>query len=146
MNSRSNKPSRFIVLYVENDDADVLMCERAFKPHEELELRSVSDGASVIDWLEGQGSYANRAFFPMPALLVLDSRLDDMTALEILRWLRAQRRFRDLPVILHVGSTPTHERNAYHDLHVAAVVEKDSTCRALVERVRDVLHGEFAGR
>ena len=69
-----------------------------------------------------------------------------MSGLEVLRWVREQRRLRELPVILHVGSTPAHEQGAYHELRVTAVVEKDSTCRALVDRVRDVLHGEPVGR
>ena len=47
-----------------------MMCERAFKAHADIELRTVPDGGSVIDWLDGRGSYANRAFFPMPTVLV----------------------------------------------------------------------------
>jgi CheY-like chemotaxis protein len=146
MNARQDNRRRYVVLYAENEDVDLMMCERAFKAHEhEIELRTVGDGQSVMDWLEGEGSYANRAFFPTPAIVILDSRLDDMTGLDVLRWMREQRRFRETPVVLHVGSTPTHEQGAYHDLHVTAVVEKDSTCQHLVECVRNILHGELIG-
>jgi CheY-like chemotaxis protein len=96
--------------------------------------------------LDGTGSYANRAFFPMPAVVILDSRLDDMTGLDVLRWMRDQRRLRETPVVLHVGSTPMNEENAYHDLHVTAVIEKDANCHNLVECVRNILHGELVGR
>src|SRR5436190_20022703 len=143
MNNRSNKPKRHVILYAEDEDVDLLMCERAFKTYDEVELRAVADGQSVIDWLDGKGCYANRAFFPMPAIVILDSKLVDMSGLDVLRWLRAQRRFRDLPIILHVGSTPTHELGAYHDLHVTAVIEKDSTCHNLIEAVHNLLHGEL---
>jgi CheY-like chemotaxis protein len=146
MNSRSKQPARHVVLYAEDEDVDLMLCERAFKPHEEIELRSVSDGRSVIDWLGGSGPYANRAFFPVPAVIVLDSKFKDMTGLDVLRWLRAQRRFRDLPVVVHAGSTPRHELGAYDELHVSAVIEKDSTCRNLVECVRNILDGELVGR
>jgi CheY-like chemotaxis protein len=146
MKNRSDTPRRHVILYAENDDADLLICERAFKPHEhEIELRSVPDGRGVIDWLDGNGPYGNRAFFPLPELLLLDSKLDDMTALEILRWVREQRRLRDMPVVLHTGSTPAHERGAYDELHVAAVIEKDSTCHYLVDCVRSILHGDLVG-
>jgi CheY-like chemotaxis protein len=147
MKSRSKQPVRHVVLYAEDEDVDLLLCERAFKVHEkEIELRSVSDGRSVVDWLEGSGPYANRAFFPIPALVVLDSKLKDMSGLDVLRWVRAQRRFRDLPVVLHAGSTPRHELGAYDELHVTAVIEKDSTCQNLVECVRNILDGELVGR
>jgi CheY-like chemotaxis protein len=146
MNTRSDNRRRQVVLYAENEDVDLMMCERAFKAHEhEIELRTVADGQSVIDWLDGKGSYANRAFFPMPAVVILDSRLDDMTGLEVLRWIREQPRLREKHVVLHVGSTPTHEQGAYHDLHVTAVIEKDSSCQHLVDCVRNVLNGELVG-
>src|SRR4051794_40610690 len=136
MSSRSNKPIRHVVLYAENEDVDLMMCERAFKAHRDLiELRTVNDGRSVIDWLEGRGSYANRAFFPMPVVLVLDSRLGDMSGLDVVRWLRQQRRFKDMAVILHVGATPLIEERDLQDLNVIAVIEKDSTCCALLDCV-----------
>jgi CheY-like chemotaxis protein len=69
-----------------------------------------------------------------------------MSGLEVLRWVREQRRLRELPVILYVGSTPAHEQDAYHDLRVTAVVEKESSCHTLVDRVRDILHGEPVGK
>lgn len=146
MNPRSEKPIRHVVLYAENEDVDLIMCERAFKAHEDIELRTVADGGSVIDWLDGRGTYGNRAYYPMPALVVLDSKLGDMSGLDVLRWMRGERRFREMPVILHVGSTPPPLQDACHSLRVTAVVEKESTCRNLVERVYDVLHGEPVGR
>jgi len=146
MNSRSKQPVRHVVLYAEDENVDLIMCERAFKGHDEMELRSVSDGRSVIAWLEGNGTFSNRAFFPIPAVVVLDSKFDDMTGLDVLRWMRAQRRFQELPVVLHAGSTPLHELGAYQDLRVSAVIEKDSNCQNLVECVRNLLHGELVDR
>jgi CheY-like chemotaxis protein len=134
-------------LYAENDAADIIICERAFKLLEDqLQFRTVNDGRSVIDWLDGKGSYANRAFFPTPQILVLDSSLGDMKGLEVLRWVREQRRFKELPVILHMGSTAPHELHAYHELSVHACIEKQAGCRNLVECIMGIIEGELVHR
>jgi CheY-like chemotaxis protein len=134
---------KYVVLYAENDEGDLFICERAFKKHDNsINLRSVSDGRSVIDWLDGNGSYGNRAFFPVPQVVVIDSKLGDMTGLDVLRWIRAQRRFKELPVILYCGSTPAHVYNEYEDLGIAAVLEKDSRCDRLIEVIQSIVMGE----
>lgn len=134
---------KHVVLYAENEDADLLICERAFKKHEDTyQLRTVTDGRSVINWLDGDGSYANRAFFPMPQMVIIDSKLGDMTGLDVLQWIRRQRRFRDLPVILYYGSIAPHELKEYHDADVTACVEKDTKCDRLLECVNSILISE----
>ncbi len=141
------KKGKCVVLYADDSDADSMICERAFKAHEQhIEFRTVPDGRAVLDWLEGTGPYSNRAFFPKPSVLVLDSQLGDMSGLEVLQWVRGHERLKELPVILYVGSTPTDQHSLYHELNVAAVIEKDSTCRTLVDSVRNLVDGELVGR
>jgi two-component system response regulator len=138
---------RRVVLYAENEAVDLIMCERAFRELEDkIQFRSVSDGRSVMQWLEGEGSYANRAFFPMPQLLILDSKLGDMSGLDVLRSVRSHPRFKEMPVVLHVGSTPPHLLHEYEELGVSAIVEKESTCRQLLERIRELFDHELAAR
>jgi CheY-like chemotaxis protein len=131
-----------VVLYAEDEPADILLCQRAFRSKGDIHLHFVSDGRSLIDWLEGNGTYANRAFFPTPRVVVLDSKLVDMSGLEVLRWIRNHRRWKDLPVILHFGSIPPNQLQDYHELGVTACVEKQSACRNLLERVCAILMGE----
>src|SRR5436305_9037956 len=136
MSLHFNKPKKHVVLYAENDDTDLVICEHAFRPHEDkIQFRTVGDGDGVIAWLEGRGSYGNRAFFPLPGVLVLDSKLGDMSGLDVLRWVRGRDRFKELPVVLHVGSTPEHELHEYHGLGIAACVEKQANPTNLIDCV-----------
>jgi DNA-binding response OmpR family regulator len=147
MSTTMFKKGKRVVLYADNDDVDSMICERAFKPHEQhIELRTVADGRAVLNWLEGTGPYSNRAFFPRPAVLVLDSQLGDMSGLEVLQWVRGQDRFKEMPVVVYTGSTPADQHGLYHDLNVAAVIEKDAACRTLVDCVRNLVDGELVGR
>lgn len=134
---------KYVVLYAEDERADMLICQHAFKPlGEKVHLHFVSDGRSLMDWLDGNGTYGNRAFFPTPQIVVLDSKLADMNGLEILRWIRNHRLWKDLPVILHFGSIPPAHLQEYYDLGVTACAEKESACRNLVDSVTAILAGE----
>lgn len=134
---------KYIVLYAEDERADMILCQHAFKSlGEDVHLHFVSDGRSLIDWLDGNGTYGNRAFFPMPQLVIVDSKFVDMTGLDVLHWIRNHRRLQNLPVILHFGSIPPSQLQQYHNLNVTACVEKESACRNLVDAVRSIMAGE----
>jgi CheY-like chemotaxis protein len=135
---------KYVVLYAEDDSTDMLICQHAFKSLErQIELHFVADGQSLIDWVDGNGSYGNRAFFPTPHIIIIDSKLTDMTGLDLLRWIRNHRRLKDVPVILHFGSIPPSEISAYQDIGITACVEKEPGCRTLVSGIRSILNGEI---
>lgn len=134
---------KYVVLYGEDERADMLLCQHAFKSlGEKVHLHFVSDGRSLIDWLEGNGTYGNRAFFPSPQIVIIDSKFTDMSGVEVLRWIRNHRRWKDIPVVLHFGSIPPSHLQDYYDLGITACVEKESACRHLVDAVRAILAGE----
>lgn len=70
------------VLYVENDDNDVLLMRRAWtKAGIRERLQTVPDGEEAVRYLSGQGPFVNRVEHPMPRLVVLDLRLPKMSGL-----------------------------------------------------------------
>jgi CheY-like chemotaxis protein len=134
---------KHVVLYAEDERADMLLCERAFKSlGDRIHLHFVCDGRSMIDWLDGNGTYGNRAFYPTPQVVIIDSKFTDMSGLEVLRWIRNHRHWKDLPVVLHFGSIPPSRLQDYYDLGVNTCIEKDSAFRNLVDAVRSLLAGE----
>ncbi len=84
----------------------------------------VHSGEEVINYLRGEGQYANRAKFPMPQLLLLDSNMCGMSGLEVLQWVRLRREFSALPVIIFGGSGNTAEEAAAYRLGAAAYHRK----------------------
>jgi DNA-binding NarL/FixJ family response regulator len=57
-------------------------------------------------YLEGRGRYGNRAFWPLPRLLVLDQWMPRVSGVEVLSWLRGNTRFERLPVLVLTGGPP----------------------------------------
>ncbi len=62
-------------------------------------LHVVPDGSSLIQYLSGEGPYANRRRFPIPGLILLDLGLPDGSAFQALQWIRRQPHLRQLPVV-----------------------------------------------
>lgn len=102
-------PGRPVVLLVDNepDFADIARQileegEPAFAVHVVLE------GTQALAFLERRAPYANA---PRPAFVILDHRLDDFDAPEVLVRLRAREHLRRLPVLV-MSVTPTREFEA----------------------------------
>src|SRR4051794_33076925 len=95
-----------IYLIAEDDQDTQLLIQRAFK---QADLASpiyfTNDGQHTIDYLAGHEAYADRARFPMPAILLLDLKMPFRDGFEVLRWIREQPRLRKLVVIMFSGSS-----------------------------------------
>jgi CheY-like chemotaxis protein len=129
-----------VVLYGEDDANDTLLCERAFERSGlPVDLRIVRDGACVIGWLMGMAEYADRATFPIPDLIITDSKMPLRGGLDVLRWMRSKPEFKHIPVILHYGSVFMQDLGVFRELGVIACIEKKAGCPELIECVRDVL-------
>lgn len=53
-------------------------------------IAEVEDGSEVVNYLSGNGKFADRALYPMPEVLIMDMRMPRMTGLEVLEWLQKQ--------------------------------------------------------
>jgi CheY-like chemotaxis protein len=65
----------------------------------------VRDGQEAIDYLEGEGSFADRSAYPFPDLVVLDLKMPQVNGLEVLRWVRKHAYWGQLPVVMLSGSS-----------------------------------------
>ncbi|HVM49498.1 MAG TPA: response regulator [Candidatus Acidoferrum sp.] len=98
-------PQRKKVLYVEDDDLDLMAMQRAFAAEHLGEwLHVTRDGAQALDWLQGAGVYADRSKHPFPDLLLMDIRMPKVSGLEVLRWVRDRPSLSNLPIIMFSGS------------------------------------------
>ena len=94
------------ILYVENDDNDIFLLQRALKrigfPHR---FAAVRNGREAIAYLSGTERYVDRQEFPLPHLLVLDLKMPELSGLDVLRWTRGQSEYQALPILLLSSST-----------------------------------------
>ena len=50
----------------------------------------VEDGKEAIDYLSGEGIYADRTIYPVPSVIFLDLKLPQVSGFEVLQWMRTR--------------------------------------------------------
>jgi len=93
------------ILLVEDDANDVLLISRAFQKAGLRDvLKVVRDGSEAIEYLSGEGSYADRERYPLPFLLLLDLKMPGTDGFEVLQWLRGEPDLKRLLVVVLTSS------------------------------------------
>jgi CheY-like chemotaxis protein len=113
------------ILIVEDNAADVALIRRAFdKVRLANPLQVVTHGDAAVDYLAGQGMYADRRRFPLPVLILLDLKLPRRSGIEVLQWLRAQQNLQHIPVTVLTLSQQDQDVNAAYDVGVHSYLVK----------------------
>ena len=94
-----------LILIAEDQPDDVFLMRLAFQKAAVANPVFVArDGQEAIEYLSGEGPYANRRSYPLPHLLLLDLKMPRMNGFDVLEWLQAHPEFRKLPAIVLSGS------------------------------------------
>jgi CheY-like chemotaxis protein len=128
------------VLLAEDSDDDVfamkMACNRTGIPHS---LQVVTDGEMAIDYLAGNGKYADRTFYPLPRVVFLDISMPKRTGHEVLAWVRAQESLKQLPVVMLTGSKLSSDIQRAYTLGVTSYVQKVSGMGEFGQAIRVIL-------
>ena len=77
------------ILQVEDDPNDVFFLQKAMKKAGVANpIQVARDGRQAIDYLQGDGQFADRVQFPLPCLVLLDLKLPYVMGLDVLKWIR----------------------------------------------------------
>jgi len=101
------------------------------------EIIAVRDGAEAIDYLESRGRFAGRGT-SNPALVLLDLKMPKVDGLEVLRYIKADARFRTIPVVMLTSSREEQDLVRSYDLGVNAYVVKPVDFAEFMEAVRNL--------
>ena len=88
--------SRFVnqkqtILLVDDSEDDLFLMRHAFRAAEfNAPLQFVHNGEEAIAYLKGDGAYADRHKFPLPAVMLLDLKMPKKDGFAVLAWVRAQ--------------------------------------------------------
>lgn len=133
------------ILYVENDDNDIFLFHRALKrigfAHRFVSLKN---GREALAYLDGTGPFADRYQFPLPALLVLDLKMPELSGIDVLRWVRAHAAFATLPVLLLSSSTQPSDVEDARRLGANAYAIKPGTPQQLEAMLKSIRDEVFA--
>ena len=127
------------ILLVEDDEADILLLRRAFRNARIANsLVEVRDGQEAIQYLAGEGPYADRSRYPSPFLMLLDLRLPKLSGFEVLAWIREQPELAELIVVVLTGSDHVPDATKARELGANSYLVKPGNFAELVETVKRI--------
>jgi len=136
--------SQPVILYVEDEDSDVLLLRLAMElGGVEVVLESVEDGNKAVDYLSGHEPFRDRARYPLPSLVLVDVNLPRGSGFHVLQWIRQQPQFASLPVIIYTSSLNTEDNAKARRLGANDYVVKLSDVYDMAKFVRDLTQRWF---
>jgi CheY-like chemotaxis protein len=125
------------ILLAEDREDDVLLIRRAFARVNFLNpLLAVKNGEEAISYLKGETPYGDRARYPLPAVMLLDLKMPRKDGFDVLRWVRQQRAFDTLRVLVLTSSEESEDMNLAYQLGANSFLVKPSDFNDLVQLTR----------
>ncbi len=98
------------LLLVEDDEADILLAQRAFeRANIWNQVDVVRDGREMLDYLNNKGDYTDTARYPRPDLILLDLNMPGIDGREALETMLQDPKLKAIPVV--IISTSDYERD-----------------------------------
>lgn len=124
------------ILYVEDEENDVLFMRHAWKKAGLVNpLHVVTDGEQAVQYLSGEGKYANRGDYPLPELVLLDLKLPKVSGLDVLHWIRQNPAIHLLPVIVLSSSNKPQDVCTAYELRANTYLVKPANSDGLAQMV-----------
>ena len=93
------------ILLAEDDENDVFFMQRALARSKiPYRLVVVRNGEQAVQYLSGEGIYADRQRYPKPSLLLLDLGMPVLSGLGVLEWLQHWSAAREFAVVVLTSS------------------------------------------
>ena len=132
--------SALTILLVEDNENDVFWFRRCLSAiAARVNIRVVENAWLARNYLEGMTPFSDRAYYPLPDLIVADFHLPGASGLDLIRWLKSDARFKDIPVFTSSGSMKDEECRALQEAGIRAHFVKTPNFELARENVRSML-------
>lgn len=126
------------ILLVEDNEGDAELTIRALrKNHLANKLVHLENGAEALDYIFGEGEYANRDISNLPKMILLDLNMPKVNGIEVLQKLKSDERTKMIPVVVLTSSKEDPDIIKCYKLgvnsYVVKPVEFDSFANAVSE-------------
>lgn len=127
------------ILLVEDTPSDAALIRRGFDKTNVLNpIVWVKNGQEALAYISGLGQYGDRIRYPLPALILLDLDLPEMTGFELLQWKRTQPYIRRIPVVVLTIDKATSAINAAYDLGANSYLVKPGDPEEIMRIVKSI--------
>ncbi len=128
--------SRPILLVDDNED-DVFFMRRGLKNAAIGNPLFVAEhGQAAIDFLAGNGEFADRRQYPLPFLIFLDLKMPVKSGLEVLEWIRQQRALQGILILILSTSREESDVQRAYSLGANSYLVKPPNAALLTELLR----------
>ena len=137
--SPSEKRGRAISILMADDDEEDRDLTRDALQDSRLanEMRFVSDGQDLMDYLRREGRYADPGVdAPRPGIILLDLNMPKKDGREALAEIKSDESLRQIPVVVLTTSKDEEDVLRTYDLGVNSFITKPVTFAGLVEVMR----------
>jgi CheY-like chemotaxis protein len=127
------------ILHVDDNEDDRFLFNRAWqRAGIHLALVAVGSGEEALDYLAGNGEFADRNIYPIPCMVFLDLKMNGTSGLDVLRWIREQAELEHLVVIMFSSSNHSADVRRAMQLGANAYVTKPNGNQNWVELLEAV--------
>ena len=133
----TNEPT---ILVLEDEENDLFFLRRALATCDFKGcVRVVQTTSQARDYLEGRGTYADRNYYLLPDLIVTDFKMKGATGVEFLRWLRKEKIYAEIPVVMFSGTALPQDKAAALECGALAFFSKSGDFRTVCQSVEGIL-------
>jgi CheY-like chemotaxis protein len=117
------------VILVADDDEDdrLLVADALGRVSPTLDLRYVTDGRELLDYLLRRGQWSDPEAAPVPDLVLLDLNMPRMSGRDALRTIKEDATIRTLPVVVFTTSEDPRDVRTCYESGANAYVTKPSS-------------------
>jgi CheY-like chemotaxis protein len=119
------------ILMIDDDPDDLFITKEVLKELDlELNIDFITDSTEVFDYLGNAAADA-----ALPSLILLDKNLPAIDGLEILKEIKSNDLYKNIPVVIISGSAFPEEINEFYRYGAASFITKPSTGKLTTEKI-----------
>jgi CheY-like chemotaxis protein len=129
------------LLLVDDSENDLLLLETALEQAKfECQTQRLYNGEEAIAYLAGEGFYAERDQYPIPAGVLLDLNMPHQNGFEVLSWVRTRSELQSVSFIVLTASLRMQDVERAAELGARSYLVKPASLRELTSMM-EVLRG-----
>jgi len=127
------------ILLIEDNKMDIALTLDAFREAKLAnKIQVAHNGEEGLQYLMGEGKYADRKEFPIPSIVLLDLKMPGIGGIEVLNKVKSTPEIKRIPVIILTSSKEEGDRAMSYDYGANSYLVKPISFDGFLDVVRKV--------